>query len=118
MAITVIKVYTFPFAKNDDYIYLSSDKTEETQFRYGLHYLYDEKNVTNVDNQIVNGYIEFTSSNDVLDVYSKGDVIYYMIGGFIQYNPVPLLIEKIEVVNPTTYKFYFDIQNKIYTLSD
>ena len=52
MAITIIKDYSFSFAKNDDYIYLSSDKIDEQQFRYGLHFLYDEKFITNVDNQI------------------------------------------------------------------
>ena len=29
MAITIIKDYSLPFAKNDDYIYLSSNKINE-----------------------------------------------------------------------------------------
>ena len=52
MAITIIKDYSFSFAKNDDYVYLSSDKIDEQQFRYGLHFLYDERPCTLVNNQI------------------------------------------------------------------
>ena len=55
MAITVIKDYSFPFAKNDDYIYLSSDKTNESQFRYGLHLLYEKFTTSGVFKKEPNG---------------------------------------------------------------
>ena len=113
MAITIIKDYSFSFSKNDDYVYLSSDKTDEQQFRYGLHFLYDKRNVTNVNNQISDGFIEFDSSTDLADLYSKGDVIYYRIGSFKQYNPVPLLIKQIEVIDVNTFKVYFDVTKLI-----
>ena len=109
MAITVIKDYSLPFAKNDDYIYLDSDKKEEQQFRYGLHYLYDEKPATNVDNQIEQGFIEFNSDNDFIDVYSEGDLVYYYNRFESIYNPVSLFITKIEIVSASRFKVYFDI---------
>ena len=113
MAITIIKDYSFSFAKNDDYIYLSSDKNDEQQFRYGLHFLYDKRNATNVNNQIADGFIEFDSSNDFNTLYKKGDIVYYRIGGFKQYNPVPLLIKEVEVVDINTFKVYFDVNKLI-----
>ena len=109
MAITVIKDYSLPFAKNDDYIYLDSDKKEEQQFRYGLHYLYDENPATNVNNQIEQGFIEFDSDNDLSDIYNDGDVIYIDIFNFKLWNDVPLFIKKIQVLSSVTYRFYIDV---------
>ena len=114
MAITVVKDYTFPFAKNDDYIYLSSDKTEEQQFRYGLHYLYEEAGCELVDNQIADGYIQFQGTSSFSEIYNIGDLIYWNINGnFIQYNPVPLLITNIQVLSADDYKVYFDVDKLI-----
>lgn len=113
MAITVIKDYTFPFAKNDDYIYLSSDKTEETQFRYGLHYLYDEVITSNVGNNRDNfnsGYIDvFTTNSDILN-YGKYTSIYLDAIGinFIQYNPVCIVLEKVVELSANNYRLFLD----------
>ena len=110
MAITIIKDYSFSFAKNDDYIYLDSDKKDEQQFRYGVRLLYDERPCTLVNNQIKDfGYIQFQSSLDFNDVYKVGDVVYYRIGNFNQYNPIPLIITKIEVLSLDDYKLYVDV---------
>ena len=110
MAITIIKDYSFSFAKNDDYVYLSSDKIDEQQFRYGLHFLYDKRNVTNVNNQIADGFIEFDSSTDFNSLYKEGDLVFYGRG---TYANVPLLIKKIEVIDINTFKVYFDVNKLI-----
>ena len=98
MAITIVKDYTFPFAKNDDYIYLSSDKKEETQFRYGLHLLYNEiitSNVGDNSDNFNNGYIDVSTTNSDILNYNKFDTIYLDAIGinYTQYNPVPIVLK-------------------------
>ena len=112
MAITIVKDYTLPFAKNDDYIYLSSDKTNESQFRYGLHLLYDKFTTSGVNNNrtLSDGYLDLYTADDI-SLYSGNTTVYLNAIGidFRQYNPVPLFLTKIEDNGGGNYRFYFDI---------
>ena len=112
MAITVIKDYSFPFAKNDDYIYLSSDKTNESQFRYGLHLLYEKFTTSGVNNNrtLSDGYLDLYTADDISNYEANTNVYLNAIGiDFRQYNPVPLFLTKIEDNGGGNYRFFFDI---------
>ena len=122
MAITVIKDYTFPFAKNDDYIYLDSDNKNENQYRYGLHLLYDKIVTSGSYNPrtLSEGYIDFNITDlELLSTYSKNTNVYLNAIGvnFIQYNPVPLFLTDIVLNSGNSYRFYFDV-NKLRTSSE
>lgn len=105
MAITIIKDYSFSFSKNDDYVYLSSDKSDEEQFRYGLHFLFNRLNCLNSDtNTIVDGYITVNTLDD-LSSYDKGDLIYLYLN-ISQSSPVAIKLIDIEEVSLNNYKFY------------
>jgi len=112
MAITIVKDYTLPFAKNDDYIYLSSDKINESQFRYGLNLLYDKFTTSGVNNNrtLSDGYLDLYTADDI-SLYSGNTTVYLNAIGidFRQYNPVPLFLTKIEDNGGGNYRFYFDI---------
>ena len=107
MAITVIKDYSLPFAKNDDYIYLDSDKKEEQQFRYGLHFLYNQLSCVNsTTNTVSDGYITVNTYDDLSD-FNSGDLIYVYLN-LSQSSPVPIKLIKVEEVSLNNYKFYID----------
>ena len=112
MAITIIKDYSLPFAKNDDYIYLSSDKINETQFRYGLHLLYDKftTNGTMNNRTLSEGYLDINTTDDISN-YQKNTSVYLDAIGidYRQYNPVPLLLTKIEDKGADNYRLFFDV---------
>lgn len=106
MAITVTKDYSLPFAKNDDYIYLDSDKKEEQQFRYGLHYLYNESNIDSSDlSGASNGFFVLNSSFD-LKIYNNSYC--YVNTQTTLFNQVPLFINKVVQNNTNEYKFFYD----------
>ena len=117
MAITIIKDYSFSFAKNDDYIYLSSDKTDEQQFRYGLHFLYDKvvTSQTSTDNSTIEeGYIVISTTNiETIESYKSDTLVYLDLQGFNPYIPVPILLTDIQTtVNVDEFKLFFNV-NKL-----
>ena len=111
-AITIIKDYSLPFAKNDDYIYLSSNKTNETQFRYGLHLLYDKFTTSGSMNNrtLSEGYLDIYTTDNI-SLYERNTNVYLDVIGtdYNQYNPVPLFLIKIEDNSGGDYRLFFDI---------
>ena len=112
MAITIIKDYSLPFAKNDDYIYLSSNKTNETQFRYGLHLLYDKFTTSGSMNNrtLSEGYLDIYTTDNI-SLYERNTNVYLDAIGidYRQFNPVPLFLIKIEDNGGGDYRLFFDI---------
>ena len=108
--ITIIRGYGLPFAKNEDYIYLSSDRTNEAQFKFGMRFLFNEIQGTASTTSIVDGYVDFTITGNP-SKYSGGDMVYLNVQGINskQYNPVPLRVISIEDKGSNVYRFYFDI---------
>lgn len=114
MAITIIKDYTFPFAKNDDYIYLDSDKTNELQYRYGLHLLYDRFTTSGAMNNrtLSDGYLDIYTNDVFVILGYKPNTNVYLDGignDYRQFNPVPLFLQKIEDKGSGNYRLFFDI---------
>ncbi len=111
--ITIIKDYRLPFAKNDDYIYLDSTKKNQTQFKYGMRFLFEELEGTATTSSIVDGYVDFTIIGNPSS-YSGGDMVYLNVESInsVQYNPVPLRVISIEDKGSNVYRFNFDI-NKL-----
>jgi hypothetical protein len=112
MAITIIKDYSLPFAKNDDYIYLSSDKTNESQFRYGMHLLYNKTTTfgTQDNTTIADGYINVNSNDLDIEEFNKNTLVYLeILSSFSDYfNPVPLLLTNIIDNGSNNYTLYFN----------
>ena len=109
MAITVLKDYSLPFAKNDDYIYIDSDKKNEPQFKYGMRFLFNEQvSLNTTTNTMISGYIDFNISD--ASNYKAGDVVYLQTVGAnsVQYNPVPMKVLSIELMSVGVYRFTFD----------